>query len=966
MKWSRALVPCLAVLTVAGILLAGAPAQADPILRVGVYNIHYGEGEDGTYSPSRIANVIRPSVTDIVGLNEVYHNNPFYGGHHTDAQIAGHLGSEWTSIHGRNFSVFGFVHYGNSILTRLPVLSSENTLLSKTPDFEQRGVLRVTVEWNGGPLHVFCTHLGLNSPERLRHVDEILALAEELEDGPVLIIGDFNEQPSGSVVRNFKQAGFTDNYRRHGVEPGHTFGNPDPFWRIDYIMADPRFKAVATYVPDDPLVEVASDHRPVFAELLWTGDGEVKEASPDDAGVLFDSEDMLGFSEQLEANIQTPPGQDGQPASRLRYMGGRYHWQVMSSASFESTLSLPPLASDGKHLVFDMDARIFRTSPQGFRFALGSGGGPLGDESAVLSLSRSGAGSWLASGSVGEEETDPINLTNMGTDPLAPQQYRFHMEHIEESSEFEITGLIGPVEVLRERLPDGGTTLSDVQDYHVRIEALGTGQWPAEVLVSRVRVRGGSSDDGWEVPPSAPRNAFPILYPNQHLGVHHDPAKSAFQSVRSAVSAATTLSAGYDTPVHIRLLSDGPFTESAITIPDCLFDNDFALTADSLRRPVLLSQATGWSAIVLQRQGRSVIEDMVILPARGTGQTAFRVLDVQDPDSPLGYDILLRNLLISSNDGADGPVASLDGLEDPGLDPANPGPVRSFRGNAVKVRSTEIGEGRIYRLHMRDVVVSGMIAGETTTGGYGIRGFMNGAPGSEWVIGEGCVVSYNVNITGGERAAIQPGGNEGAPVIFRIEGSEERPVRIINNENMNGIQVTTTSTEDSEKSFSWVMVANNSGRGLTSNDSQESYTFQNVTFANNGGEAVHLPAGHSGTHRALGSIFAGNGNPADTANTLAVGTNSSDGSFLFERSAIVLSGPFQFNEELQEGMPAGAELLDVLVADPQFLSVDPSDVDFLNVTNPEYYLAGPGGDPLRGAAGYSGPVHRGMDGWEIN
>ena len=955
---------CLLAALAIGIAVATSPASAEPVLRVGVYNIHYGEGEDGTYSPSRIANVIRPSVPDIVGLNEVYHNNPFYGGHHTDAQIAGHLGPEWTSIHGRNFTVFGFVHYGNSILTRLPVLSSENTLLSQTDGFEQRGVLRVTVEWNGGPLHVFCTHLGLNSPERLRHVDEILALAEELEDGPVLIIGDFNEQPAGSVVRNFKLAGYADNYRRHGVEPGHTFGNPDPFWRIDFLMTDPRFKSLSIYVPDDPLTEIASDHRPVFAELLWTGDGPQEKEEPD-GEVLFDSEDVFGFSEALEANIDLPQGPGGGAASRLRYVGGRYHWQLMSSATMESTFELPPLQAGSDVLTFDIGARVFRTSSEGLSFALGSGGGPLGAGSAKLSLSRNNAGSWLATGSVGEEQGDPINVTDLGIDPLAPQQFRFVVEHNQDESEFLITTSIGGVEIFAQEIPDDGMSLTDEHEYTVRGELFGSSDWPAEVLVSRILVREPSADASKTIPAPAARADFPILYPNQQLGVHHDPSRSAYQSIRGAVAAATTLSAGPETPVRIRVLSEGPFTEDAITIPPCLFDNEFALTAEGLHRPVLLSEATGWTAIVLERQGHSTIEDLVILPAAGSGQRAFRVIDIQDPDHEDGYDIGLRNLLISSNDGTNAPVASLDGLTDPQLDPANLGPVRSFRGNAIKVRSTEIGEGRTYRLHLEDVVVSGMIAGETATGGYGIRGFMNGAPGSEWVIGEGCVISYNVNITGNERGALQPGGNEGATDIFRIEGSAERPVVIANNKNMHGIQITSTFTEGSVKSFSWLAVANNTGRGITSNDADEGYAFENVTLVNNGAEALALHQAYTAEHTASNAIFAGNGGATSASNTLAIGTSNADGSFALANSAVVLSGPYRFNEDLEQDFPGGADTAGVVTADPEFPSVDPGDLEFLNVKSPLYFQAGPGGTPLRGASVYTGPEHTGIAGWSV-
>lgn len=81
---------------------------------------------------------------------------------------------------------------------------------------------------------------------------------------PVLICGDFNDTPVSYVYRLLAK-GRKDSFREKGAGVGSTFAGRLPALRIDYVLANPRFRVLDHRVPDVKL----SDHFPVFARLSW-------------------------------------------------------------------------------------------------------------------------------------------------------------------------------------------------------------------------------------------------------------------------------------------------------------------------------------------------------------------------------------------------------------------------------------------------------------------------------------------------------------------------------------------------------------------------------------------------------------------------------------------------------------------------------------------------------------------------
>ncbi len=99
-----------------------------------------------------------------------------------------------------------------------------------------------------------------------RRAAEVEQIAARLaaETLPVVLSGDLNATPDNWAYRQLA-AGRTDAFRAAGTGWGGTYRADRPLVRIDVVLADPAWEAVAAHVPK---VEF-SDHRPVVARLRW-------------------------------------------------------------------------------------------------------------------------------------------------------------------------------------------------------------------------------------------------------------------------------------------------------------------------------------------------------------------------------------------------------------------------------------------------------------------------------------------------------------------------------------------------------------------------------------------------------------------------------------------------------------------------------------------------------------------------
>jgi endonuclease/exonuclease/phosphatase family metal-dependent hydrolase len=240
-------------------------------VRLLTYNVHSCVGLDGVISPERIARVIARYEPDVVALQELDVVRARTGGVDQAEAIARHLGMLSTFHAAYEMAEERF---GDAVLSRLPlrlVKAGALPQLPGHPELEPRGALWVEIDAGDAAFQVVTTHLSLNPRER-RAQAEALVSADWLggvEPGAnAVLCGDFNAEswfPTGRVIRRRlvdAQTGLD------GHRPRRTWGGRLPLARIDHIFVDPVIRVVHVDVPATHLTRTASDHLPLYADLV--------------------------------------------------------------------------------------------------------------------------------------------------------------------------------------------------------------------------------------------------------------------------------------------------------------------------------------------------------------------------------------------------------------------------------------------------------------------------------------------------------------------------------------------------------------------------------------------------------------------------------------------------------------------------------------------------------------------------
>jgi len=231
-------------------------------LRVMTYNIHVGVGMDKKLDLQRIADVIRQEKPDIVGLQEVDRGVKRTEGKDEIAELA-----KMTEMH------FAFAHnldyqggqYGVAILSRFPIGKIDHRKYENRRVAERRGMLRVELNVHGRTVNFVTTHLDYQyADSRLFETEQLLSFLADVK-GPLIVTGDFNDEPAGSSYK--MMAGqFEDAWIRSRAKgEGLSYPSDKPVKRIDYIFTRSAtgLKAKRAWVVNT----LASDHLPVMAEV---------------------------------------------------------------------------------------------------------------------------------------------------------------------------------------------------------------------------------------------------------------------------------------------------------------------------------------------------------------------------------------------------------------------------------------------------------------------------------------------------------------------------------------------------------------------------------------------------------------------------------------------------------------------------------------------------------------------------
>lgn len=237
----------------------GVEAPVDT-LRIAVYNIHHGAGMDEVIDLERIAALISEQNPDLVALQEIDRVVERTNGVDQAAELGRLTGL--TPTFGA-FMEYQGGEYGMAVLSKWPVVSSTNHRLPDGDEPRSGLEIRVQSPRTGRQLRFVGLHLYRTEEERLAQANAIISATEE-SDVPVILAGDFNSEPGTAVMARFA-ALFTildkgdDNF---------TFPSWGAEREIDYVLVRPQdpIEVSQHVVLDEP---VASDHRPLFAEIIW-------------------------------------------------------------------------------------------------------------------------------------------------------------------------------------------------------------------------------------------------------------------------------------------------------------------------------------------------------------------------------------------------------------------------------------------------------------------------------------------------------------------------------------------------------------------------------------------------------------------------------------------------------------------------------------------------------------------------
>jgi endonuclease/exonuclease/phosphatase family metal-dependent hydrolase len=296
------------------LLLAGGGQQAGEAAGVGVakklrvmtYNIHVGIGMDKELDLARIADCIRRERPDLVGLQEVDRGVERTKRVDQAAELARLTGMEYAFAHNLNYQGG---QYGVAVLSRFPILAVDHRRYANRREAERRGFIRVEVLVGGVRVNFVTTHLDYQHADgRLFEAEQLLSALADAR-GPLIVTGDFNDEPTGSTYR-LMLSRFADGWtesRAGDAAPdvehpnGLTYPADKPVKRIDYIFyqGGGPLRARRAWIPHTD----ASDHLPLVAELDLLGPsapktqtGTVREEHPQQIESLFVEGDSLSYN----------------------------------------------------------------------------------------------------------------------------------------------------------------------------------------------------------------------------------------------------------------------------------------------------------------------------------------------------------------------------------------------------------------------------------------------------------------------------------------------------------------------------------------------------------------------------------------------------------------------------------------------------------------------------------------------
>ena len=226
------------------------------------YNIHVGVGMDKKLDLPRIAEVINKQHPDLVGLQEVDRGVERTQRIDEIAELAKLTRMDYAFAF--NLKYQGG-QYGVAILSRFPIRATDHRLFRNVREAERRGCIRAELKIDGRIINFVTTHLDYQYEDgRVFETEQLLAAVKDVK-GPLIVVGDFNDVPTGGAYQLMRDQ-FDDAWTEsRAAGEGFSYPADKPLKRIDYIFTrkTDRIKTRRASIVET----LASDHVPVVADL---------------------------------------------------------------------------------------------------------------------------------------------------------------------------------------------------------------------------------------------------------------------------------------------------------------------------------------------------------------------------------------------------------------------------------------------------------------------------------------------------------------------------------------------------------------------------------------------------------------------------------------------------------------------------------------------------------------------------
>ncbi|MEW4561609.1 endonuclease/exonuclease/phosphatase family protein [Bremerella sp. JC770] len=259
--------PSFSVVALIACVCLVAQAEAEEItVRVASYNVEFSRST----TPEQVGEMLKPYNLDIIGFDEV-------------------PDGDWTARVGK---VLGMKHYYvgkissanhkdkyKSILCRTPLRETKEFPLSANRGWNPASVVRAVTDIDGVAIAFYSLHIcasGRDNGHAYQLATEILP-KETVER--VIVVGDYNNKIGDEAMNTIESAGMRPSWKDLKLDLSQlfTYNALDPKGKhqgrvIDHILYNTASGASATEGNIIELAQPLSDHKPVWAKLVFPRD----------------------------------------------------------------------------------------------------------------------------------------------------------------------------------------------------------------------------------------------------------------------------------------------------------------------------------------------------------------------------------------------------------------------------------------------------------------------------------------------------------------------------------------------------------------------------------------------------------------------------------------------------------------------------------------------------------------------